>query len=268
MLPTDCAPLRATYFSFKSLVRNYKFSIQKQEKIFRVALELQKLILILVVSLLFEGLRRRVPLIFDGLTSVGRLNTLYCSQHEDITMRNLDFSPLYRSSIGFDRMAGLLDNLTRAEQTQPSYPPYNIELTGEDQYRISMAVAGFEESEVDIEVKQNNLTVTGHKQSRDEGRTFLHQGIAARNFERRFQLADYVRVEDASMINGLLHVNLVREIPEAMKPRTIAINTSAQANSSRLARVNENGAESDRVEVVGGASNHGSDSVKVANDAA
>ena len=145
----------------------------------------------------------------------------------------------------------------------PSYPPYNIELTGEDHYRISMAVAGFEESEVEIEVKQNNLTVTGHKQSRDEGRTFLHQGIAARNFERRFQLADYVRVEDASMVNGLLHVNLVREIPEAMKPRTIAINASPSAQSSRLTRSEEN-----RVESKSGASNIDSDSVKVANDAA
>jgi len=139
-------------------------------------------------------------------------------------MRNFDFSPLYRSAIGFDRMATMLDSLTRAEQSQPSYPPYNIELTGEDKYRISMAVAGFDLSELNIETKQNSLVVSGSKDvAANDGRQFLHQGIAARDFERRFQLADYVRVVAASMENGLLHVDLVREIPEAMKPRTIEI---------------------------------------------
>lgn len=141
-------------------------------------------------------------------------------------MRDFDLSPLYRSAIGFDRMANLLDNISRAEQGQSSYPPYNIELTGEDKYRITMAVAGFTDAELNIEVKQNHLTVTGKKSADKDSRQFLHQGIAARNFERRFQLADYVRVQDASMENGLLHVDLVREVPEAMKPRTIAINTS------------------------------------------
>lgn len=145
-------------------------------------------------------------------------------------MRNFDFSPLYRSAIGFDRMASLLDNLSRADQSQPSYPPYNIELTGEDQYRITMAVAGFDQSELNIEARQNALTVTGSKAAvNGEGRQFLHQGIAARDFERRFQLADYVRVQGASMENGLLHIDLVREIPEAMKPRSIAIS----GNSAR-----------------------------------
>lgn len=147
-------------------------------------------------------------------------------------MRDFDLTPLYRSAIGFDRMAGLLDNLTRADQAQPSYPPYNIELTGEDQYRISMAVAGFEDTELSIEVKQGYLTVTGKKAEEKANRTFLHQGIAARNFERRFQLADYVRVVGANMDNGLLHVELVREIPEAMKPRTIQI-TSTKRNNFR-----------------------------------
>ncbi len=141
-------------------------------------------------------------------------------------MRDFDLSPLYRSAIGFDRMANLLDNISRTEQGQSSYPPYNIELTGEDQYRITMAVAGFTDAELNIEVKQNHLTVTGKKAADKDGRQFLHQGIAARNFERRFQLADYVRVHDASLENGLLHVDLVREVPDAMKPRTIAINTS------------------------------------------
>lgn len=138
-------------------------------------------------------------------------------------MRTFDFSPLYRSAIGFDRVASLLDSLSRTEQSQPSYPPYNIELTGEDHYRISMAVAGFDRSELNIEVNQNNLTVSGNTQADKQERTYLHQGIAARNFERRFQLADHVRVQAASFENGLLHIDLVREVPEAIKPRTIEI---------------------------------------------
>ncbi len=142
-------------------------------------------------------------------------------------MRDFDLTPLYRSAIGFDRMANLIDSISRTEQGQSTYPPYNIELTGEDSYRITMAVAGFTDAELNIEVKQNNLTVTGKKTAEKDGRQFLHQGIAARNFERRFQLADYVRVDNASMENGLLHVELVREVPEAMKPRKIAINTAS-----------------------------------------
>lgn len=138
-------------------------------------------------------------------------------------MRNIDFTPFYRSSIGFDRLANVLDSLSRADQG-PSYPPYNIELTGEDQYRISMAVAGFVESEITINVDNNKLVVLGQKVSDDKQKQFLHQGIAERNFERRFQLADHVRVKNATMENGLLHIELVRELPEAMKPRTIAIN--------------------------------------------
>ncbi|MDO3383925.1 Hsp20 family protein [Gilvimarinus algae] len=144
-------------------------------------------------------------------------------------MRNFDFSPLYRSSIGFDRVASLLDSLSRTEQSQPSYPPYNIELTGEDHYRISMAVAGFDRSELTIEVNQNHLTVAGQKAADDDSRTYLHRGIAARNFERRFQLADHVRVDAANIENGLLHIDLVREVPESVKPRTIEIgNATAQ----------------------------------------
>ena len=142
-------------------------------------------------------------------------------------MREFDFSPLYRSAIGFDRMANMLDSISRSEQNQPSYPPYNIELTGENQYRISMAVAGFKQAELNIETKQNYLVITGNKQESKEKQQFLHQGIAARNFERRFQLADYVRVDSAKLEDGLLHVDLIREIPEALKPRTIEINTHA-----------------------------------------
>ena len=138
-------------------------------------------------------------------------------------MRNFDFSPLYRSAIGFDRMANILDSLNRAEQNQPSYPPYNIELTGEDKYRITMAVAGFDRSEINIEVNQNHLTVSANKGAEEQTRTYLHQGIAARSFERRFQLADHVQVQSANYENGLLHVDLQRIIPDAMKPRTIPI---------------------------------------------
>lgn len=149
-------------------------------------------------------------------------------------MRNFDFSPLYRSSIGFDRIASLLDSVSRNEQSQQAYPPYNIELTSEDHYRITMAVAGFNRSEMNIEVEQNSLTVSGNKASEDEARTFLHQGIAARNFERRFQLAEHVRVESAEFENGLLHIDLIREIPEAIKPRTIKIVSSVEKNVSHL----------------------------------
>ena len=144
-------------------------------------------------------------------------------------MRDFDLSPLYRSSIGFDRMANLLDSISRTEQRQPTYPPYNIELTGEDKYRISMAVAGFDQTEISIEVHQNALTVQGKHGDELADRQFLHQGIAARNFERRFQLADYVKVSEANMENGLLHIDLVREVPEAMKPRTIEINTGRKS---------------------------------------
>ena len=139
---------------------------------------------------------------------------------------NTDFSPLYRSFIGFDHLAGLMDKASRAEK-QSSYPPYNIESLAEDKYRITMAVAGFSEPELDIESKQNHLIVTGTKtaDAADKGqRNFLYQGIAERNFERKFQLGDHVKVIGAFMKNGLLHIDLEREIPEALKPRKIAIN--------------------------------------------
>ena len=138
-------------------------------------------------------------------------------------MRDFDLSPLYRSAIGFDRMAGLLDSINRSEQPHQTYPPYNIEVTGDDNYRITMAISGFNEADLVLEVKPNLLTVSGKKESEKEPRKFLHQGIAARNFERRFQIADYVRVESAQLEDGLLHIDLVREIPEAMKPRTIPV---------------------------------------------
>ena len=136
-----------------------------------------------------------------------------------------DFSPLYRSFIGFDHLASLMDKAVRNEK-QPSYPPYNIESLAEDKYRITMAVAGFAEEELDIESKQSHLIITGTKANAADKaeRKFLHQGIAERNFERKFQLGDHVKVIGAFMENGLLHVDLEREIPEALKPRKIAIN--------------------------------------------
>lgn len=144
-------------------------------------------------------------------------------------MRSFDLSPLYRSAIGFDRVANLLDSLQSTEQSQPNYPPYNIEVADENEYRISMAVAGFSREELEIEAEQNKLTVRGRKGEQLENRNFLHRGIATRNFERRFQLADHVKVERANYENGLLHIDLVREIPEAMKPRSIAIQAPKEA---------------------------------------
>lgn len=138
-------------------------------------------------------------------------------------MRTLDFSPLYRSVVGFDRLANLLE--TAAADAASGYPPYNIERTGENDYRIEIAVAGFRPEELNIEVKENLLTVQGRKAANDDQRRFLHRGLAERNFERRFQLADYVVVTDASLADGLLSISLRRELPEALKPRTIQINT-------------------------------------------
>ncbi|MFC3076514.1 Hsp20 family protein [Phenylobacterium terrae] len=138
-------------------------------------------------------------------------------------MRTLDFSPLYRSVVGFDRLANLLE--TAAADAASGYPPYNIERTGENDYRVEIAVAGFRPEELNIEVKENLLTVQGRKAANDDQRRFLHRGLAERNFERRFQLADYVVVTDASLADGLLSISLRRELPEALKPRTIQIST-------------------------------------------
>jgi len=140
-------------------------------------------------------------------------------------MRTFDFAPLYRSTVGFDRMFSMLDQLGGVEGSVPSYPPYNIERNGENAFRISVAVAGFTDADLSIEAKENTLTIKGEKQTKDEKNSdeVLYQGIAARAFERVFQLADYVHVKGASLENGLLHVDLVREIPEAKKPRQIPI---------------------------------------------
>ncbi len=141
-------------------------------------------------------------------------------------MTHIDLTPLYRSTIGFDRMANLLDSALRGEQTSNGYPPYNIEVTGENEYGITLAVAGFEEEELNLQVENGVLTVRGKKASNegDKNRRFLHQGIAYRSFERKFNLADHVEVRGAELKHGLLTIQLVKEVPEAMKPKTIAIN--------------------------------------------
>ena len=147
-------------------------------------------------------------------------------------MRTFDFTPLYRSAIGFDRLAQLLDGQT--VDAQPSYPPYNIELVADDKYLITMAVAGFDRSELELEAERDTLKITGRKQREEQGKTYLHRGIAARNFEHRFQLADHVKVVRATVESGLLSIELVREIPEAMKPRRISI--EGDSNVQRLER--------------------------------
>lgn len=143
----------------------------------------------------------------------------------------IDFSPLYRSTVGFDRLFSLMDAMGAGETSQPSYPPYNIERTGENAYRITMAVAGFGEADLGLEVKENTLLVKGERAVAETDKEFLYRGIASRSFERRFQLADHVVVQGARLENGLLHVDLVREIPEAMKPRRIPISAPAGAKT-------------------------------------
>jgi len=138
-------------------------------------------------------------------------------------MRTLDLTPLFRSTVGFDHLARLVEGVSRVDDQTFTYPPYNIEKLSDDAYRVTMAVAGFAESDLEINVKGQTLTVTGNAKKEETGQTYLHRGIAGRSFERRFQLAEHIRVANAALINGLLHIELVREVPEALKPRTIAI---------------------------------------------
>jgi molecular chaperone IbpA len=141
-------------------------------------------------------------------------------------MRSFDFAPLYRASVGFDQIADMMDRVFTNDAPQPSYPPYNIEKTDDNAYRISIAVAGFSEADLTVEVKENALIVAARKgETTDEAPQFLHRGIATRAFERRFTLADHVRVTGASHVDGLLHIDLTREVPEALKPRRIAISS-------------------------------------------
>ncbi len=142
-------------------------------------------------------------------------------------MRTYDLSPLFRSTVGFDRLSRLIEHALSTDETANSYPPYNIEKTGDDAYRITMAIAGFGPEDLEMTALPNALVVTGKAKKEQDGGQFLYRGIAGRAFERRFQLADYIKVVNASLVNGLLHIDLVREIPEAMKPRTIKIEAAA-----------------------------------------
>ncbi|WP_420132650.1 Hsp20 family protein [Rhodopseudomonas sp.] len=158
-------------------------------------------------------------------------------------MRTFDLTPFYRSTIGFDRLFNLLDQ-TSGDAAAPGYPPYNIERTGDNAYRITVAVSGFSPAELSIVTKENQLTIKGEKTANENGSKseVLYRGIAARAFERAFQLADYVTVKNASLENGLLHVDLVREIPEAKKPRSIPISTTAQASPQVVDQTGEKAA--------------------------
>ena len=145
-------------------------------------------------------------------------------------MRNIDLAPLYRATVGFDQVADLMDRVLTSDVGQPSYPPYNIEKTSEDGWRISIAVAGFSDEDLSVEVRENALIVSGRKAEESAPRTYLHRGIATRAFERRFHLADHVRVTGAAHADGMLHIDLVREVPEALKPRQIEIARGAPSD--------------------------------------
>jgi molecular chaperone IbpA len=146
-------------------------------------------------------------------------------------MRNFDLAPLYRATVGFDQIADMMDRVLSNDVAQPTYPPYNIEKTADDAYRISIAVAGFSEEDLHVELREGQLIVSARKSEDDtKGRTYLHRGIATRAFERKFQLADHVRVEGAAHADGMLHIDLVREVPEALKPRQIEIASAASTD--------------------------------------
>ncbi len=149
-------------------------------------------------------------------------------------MRNFDFTPLYRATVGFDQVADLMDRVLTNDVSQPSYPPYNIEKIGDEAWRISIAVAGFAESELAIELRENTLLVSAKKEGDETKRSYLHRGIATRAFERRFHLADHVRVTGATHENGMLHIDLHREMPEALKPRRIEIASSATLDAKAV----------------------------------
>jgi molecular chaperone IbpA len=158
---------------------------------------------------------------------------LHCSS-EDVAMRSFDLTPLFRSTVGFDHLAQMLDATARLDDQAFSYPPYNIEKLGEDAYRVTMAVAGFGPESLEIVAKDRTLTVSGKSKEETAGVQYLHRGVAGRAFERRFDLADYVVVKGASLDNGLLHIELAREVPEAMKPRTIAIAAGGGAKATKI----------------------------------
>jgi molecular chaperone IbpA len=148
-------------------------------------------------------------------------------------MRNFDLAPLYRATVGFDQIADMMDRVLTADAPPPTYPPYNIEKTGEDAWRISIAVAGFAEDDLSVELREGALIVSARKADDGAERTYLHRGIATRAFERRFQLADHVKAQNATHADGMLHIDLVREVPEALKPRRIAIESRKDARDAK-----------------------------------
>jgi molecular chaperone IbpA len=149
-------------------------------------------------------------------------------------MRNFDLAPLYRATVGFDRIADMMDRALAADVAQPTYPPYNIEKTGENTYRISVAVAGFAADDLAVELREGALIVSAKKAADESDKSYLHRGIATRAFERRFALADHVRVEGATHVNGMLHIDLIREVPEALKPRRIEISRADTVEGSAV----------------------------------
>jgi molecular chaperone IbpA len=153
---------------------------------------------------------------------------------EDVVMRSFDLTPLFRSTVGFDRLAAMLDTAGRLDEQAFSYPPYNIEKLNDDEYRITMAVAGFGENDLDVTVKDRSLVITGKGNQEQNVGQFLHRGVAGRSFERRFELADHIQVKGANLVNGLLHIDLQRVVPEALKPRTIAIGSQAPAKPQTI----------------------------------
>lgn len=152
-------------------------------------------------------------------------------------MRNYDLAPLYRASVGFDQIAELMDRVLTKDTPQPSYPPYNIEKIGEDAWKISIAVAGFTDDDLNVEVRESSLIVSASKEKDSAERTYLHRGIATRSFERRFHLADHVRVSGASHTNGMLNIDLVREVPEALKPRRVEITSNKTVEAKAVETV-------------------------------
>jgi molecular chaperone IbpA len=163
----------------------------------------------------------------------------YCAANiiiarKEDAMRTVDFSPLYRSTVGFDRMANLLQTMGQFDPSAPAYPPYNIEQSGENDYRVTMAVAGFSEADLSVEIKEDTLTVTGRRNETEQNAKFLHQGIAGRSFERRFQLAEHMQVTAAKLENGLLQIGIVRVIPEEKKTRRIEIVATAGPSEPRI----------------------------------
>lgn len=169
----------------------------------------------------------------DGLLIFSSSIGLFYLLLGELIMNTIDLTPLYRNSVGFDRLASLIDNALTTDTKTSGYPPYNIEVLGENNYTISLAVAGFSQEELDIQVEKGVLTVSGSKQHTQEERKYLHQGIPDQAFERKFNLADYVEVTGADLANGLLNINLVKEIPETMKPKKISINQSDKSLTHR-----------------------------------